>query len=82
MFGGVIGVFEPAVELLVEFGEFVGGLEVASEELIPNGAKEAFDLAFGGSVSNRCVDEQGAEAGTDGGEFLGDVVGAVCGAAN
>ena len=73
----VVGVLHPAGELGVELGEAADVAEVANEELVAHGAEESLDLAFGGTVSHRGVDEHGAEAGADEGEFLGGVVGAV-----
>lgn len=51
--------------------------EIANEELIPHGAEETLNFAFGGIISNGCVNEDGAESGTDESEFLGYIVGAV-----
>lgn len=62
MFAGVVGGFDPVGELVVELLKVVDLAEVADEELIADGAEEAFDFAFGGTVSNGCVDEDGAEA--------------------
>lgn len=62
VFAGVVGGFDPVGELMVELFKVVDLAEVADEELIADGAEEAFDFAFGGTVSNGCVDEDGAEA--------------------
>lgn len=61
----VIGVFEPAGELGVELLEAADVAEVADEELVANGAEEAFDFAFGGTVAHGGVDEHGADALAD-----------------
>jgi hypothetical protein len=58
----VVGVFDPAGEGFVELAQRGDGAEVADEELFADGAEEAFDLAFGGSVADGGVDEDGAEA--------------------
>ncbi len=70
----VIGVFDPAGELVVEFFEGGDVGEVAAEELVTHGAEEAFDFAFGGSIAHGGVEEDGAEAGADLAELLGGVV--------
>ena len=74
MFAGVIGVFDPAGKFVVELPDAVEMAEVAHEELVAHGAEEAFDLAFGGTVSNGSVDQHGAEAGADDAELFGGIV--------
>ena len=61
----VIGVFDPVGEVDVEFFETGNVIEVLDEVLVPDGAEEAFDFAFGSSVADGGVDEDGAEAGAD-----------------
>jgi len=77
VFAEMIGVFYPADELGVESGEPADVTEFSEEELFSDGAEEAFDFAFGGTISNGCVEEDDAEAGADEAEFFGGVVGAV-----
>lgn len=79
VFPGVIGVFDPAVEEVIEFFQGADVVEILGEELIAHGAKEAFDFAFGGSIAHGGVDEDGAEAGANLGELFGRIVGAVIG---
>lgn len=79
VFAGVVGVFDPAGELVVEFFERADVVEVAGEELVAEGAEEAFDFALGGSVAHGGVDEDSAESGADLAELFGGVVGAVVG---
>ncbi len=73
----VVGAFDPLGELVIELAQVADVAQVADEELVSNGAEEAFDFSFGGPVSDRCVDEDGAEPGANEAEFLGGVVGAV-----
>lgn len=77
VFACVVGGFDPLGKCEVEFIKMVDVTEVAHEELIAHGAKEAFDFAFGSAVSDGGVDEDGAEARTDKAKFFGCVVGAV-----
>ena len=77
MLSDMICVFQPAGELAIELIESANVAEISYEELVSNGTKEAFDLAFGCTVSDRCVDQHGAEASADYGEFLGGIVGSV-----
>jgi len=79
VFAAVVGVFDPAGEVFVEFLEAGDVVEVLVEVLVADGAEEAFDFSFGGSVTHGGVDEDGAEAGADLVEFFGGVVGAVVG---
>jgi len=75
----VVGVFDPFEEEGVELCKVVDGGEVLDEELITDGAKEAFYFSFGGSVSHWGVDKNGAESLADVAELFGGVVGAVVG---
>lgn len=79
VFTQVIGVFDPAGEVFVEFLEAGNVIEILVEILISNGAEEAFDFSFGGSIADGGVDEDGAETGADLVELFGGVVGAVIG---
>lgn len=54
-------------------------VEILVEVLVSNGAEEAFDFSFGGTIADGGVDEDGAEAGADLAELFGGVVGAVIG---
>ena len=67
----VVGGLNPLAKLGVELLEIPDVAQVANEELIAHGAEEAFDFSLGSAVSNRCVDEDGAEAGADEAEFFG-----------
>jgi len=62
MFTGMVVFFDPCAEEVVEL--FRGGdvLKVADEELITNSAEEAFDFSFCGTIPNRCMNENGADA--------------------
>lgn len=75
----VIGVFDPAGEVVVEFFEGGNVVEILVKVLVTDGAKEALDFSFCRSIPNGCVDEDGAEAGADLVELFGRVVGAVVG---
>ena len=77
MLADVIGVLQPAGELIVELVETADVAEVAHQELVPDGTKEAFDLALGGTVPDRRVNQHRAEPGADDGELIGGIVGAV-----
>jgi hypothetical protein len=77
VFAGVVGGFDPLGELVVELVEVVDVAEIADEELVADGAKEAFDFAFGGTISDGGVDEDGAEPRADEAKFFGGVVGTV-----
>lgn len=70
----MIGVFDPVDKLGVEGFERVNPGEVAHEELVAHGAKEALNLAFGRSITYRGVDELDAEPPTDEGKFLRTVI--------
>ncbi len=74
MYAAVIGVLDPAGELVVELLQALDVAEIADEELVPHGAEEAFDFAFGGTVPDRRVDQHGAEAGANDAELLGAIV--------
>lgn len=76
---GMIGVFDPAVEEVVEFFQGADVVEILGKELVAHGAEEAFDFTFGGSIPHGGVDEDGAEAGANLGELFGRIVGAVIG---
>lgn len=69
----VVGVFDPVDEVFVEFFETGDVIKVLDEVLVPDGAEEALDLAFGSPVPNGGVDEDGAEAGTDLAKLFGGV---------
>ena len=46
MFTEVVGIFDPASEVVVEFFEAGNEVEILVEVLVANGAEEAFDLSF------------------------------------
>lgn len=46
VFAGVVGIFNPTSEVLVEFVKATDGVEVTGKELVADGAKEAFDFSF------------------------------------
>lgn len=79
MFAEVIGVFDPAVEEVVEFVQRADVVEVLGEELVADGAEEAFDFALCSSVAHGSMDENGAESAADLGELFGGVVRSVVG---
>lgn len=70
----VVGVFDPVGEVFVEFLQTGNVIKVLDEVLVADGAEEAFDLAFGSSVADGGVDEDGAEAGADLAELFGGVI--------
>ena len=76
---GVIGVFDPTIEEIVEFFQGADVVEISGEELVADGAEEAFDFALCCSVAHGSMDEDGAESGADLGELFGRIVRAVVG---
>ncbi len=64
MHGGVVVVFDPVSELLVEHVDR-GEVEIADQKLITDSAKEAFDLPFSRSVTDGGVAKDAAHTGTD-----------------
>lgn len=74
VFAAMIGVFDPTGELGIELFEGGDVTEIANEELIPDGAEEALNFAFGGTIPNGCMNEDGPESGTDESKFLGNIV--------
>ena len=77
MFTGVIGAFDPLAEVVIELSKGMDGAQIAHEELLTDGAKEAFDFTLGGTVADGGVDENSAEADANLSELGGGVVGAV-----
>ena len=73
---GVVVVFDPEGELPIE--SFEGGeVELADQELVADTAEEAFDFALGGGVADGGMAQDTADAGTDEGDLLAAVDGAV-----
>lgn len=75
----VVGVFDPLTKGVVEGFEAGDVGEISYEELVSDGAEEAFDFPFGGSVAHGGVEENGAEAGADLSKLFGFIVASVVG---
>src|SRR6185437_4753792 len=72
----VVVVFAPVGELTVE--GFEGReVELFDEKLVEDAAEEAFDLSLGGGVADGGMAQQAADAGTQKGDLLAAVDGAV-----
>ena len=69
MFAGVVLVFDPVGELLVECTER-REIEVSHEKLIADAAEEPFDLSFRGRISNGRMTKNTADASAHECDFL------------
>ena len=76
MQSGVVFVFDPGDELTVE-GFQRGKVKLAGEKMIADSSKKSFNFTFGGTVSYRCMRQETSQTGTNEGEFMSDINGAI-----
>lgn len=72
----IVVFLDPMNELLVKRLKRTQ-VQLADQELVAHGAKEALDLALGSPVPNGSVMEQTAQSGTDLNDFFGSIDGAI-----